>query len=192
MSNKPVRIGDSEREYAVELLQDHFSAGRLEVAEFEQSMDQAFHAKTSQDLSVLFDDLPGATPVPSKRVATTPPANRTKGPTTSLGVVGVMLIVMSLVLVITSRGRLWPIMFVVPIAFGLSTSMRKRSPGQPAQLEPSPVHPTQLTAAERANIRQLIMADKPVAAIKKYRQVTGASLVEAKQFIDQYAKQLGK
>jgi hypothetical protein len=55
---KRVRIGDSERDQAVSLLSDHFVAGRLTQAEFEERSEQATRARYSDELEPLFDELP--------------------------------------------------------------------------------------------------------------------------------------
>ena len=53
-----LRISDAERDRAVSDLSEHFQAGRITLDEFEERSDQALHAKTYADLSVLFHDLP--------------------------------------------------------------------------------------------------------------------------------------
>lgn len=55
---KPYRIGDADRDRAVEQLREHHAAGRLDVTEFDERMGAALAAKTSADLTPLFDDLP--------------------------------------------------------------------------------------------------------------------------------------
>lgn len=52
------RIGDAERQAAVEALSEHFVAGRLDSAEFNQRMDAALQARTAAELAPLFADLP--------------------------------------------------------------------------------------------------------------------------------------
>jgi len=56
---RPVRVGDAERDQAVAMLSDHFVAGRLTQAEFEDRSEQATRARYADDLAPLFDDLPG-------------------------------------------------------------------------------------------------------------------------------------
>lgn len=58
MPSPQQRIGDAERDAAVEQLQAHTSAGRLTEDEFEQRMSAALSAKTQADLDQLFTDLP--------------------------------------------------------------------------------------------------------------------------------------
>ena len=58
----PQRIGDVERDRAVEFLREHMTAGRIDAQEFDQRLDVALTAKTSADLDPLFADLPGPRP----------------------------------------------------------------------------------------------------------------------------------
>lgn len=55
-----VRIGTAEREEAVALLGEHFSAGRLTLDEFDERVTLANLARTRGDLVPLFTDLPTA------------------------------------------------------------------------------------------------------------------------------------
>jgi len=56
--SSPLRIGDAQRDAAVEALRAHFSEGRLSVGEFDERMGKALAAKTADDLRPLFADLP--------------------------------------------------------------------------------------------------------------------------------------
>ncbi|WOP19114.1 DUF1707 domain-containing protein [Raineyella sp. LH-20] len=56
------RIGDAERQAAVDELSEHYVAGRLDEAEFNQRMDTALQARTIADLVPLFTDLPPINP----------------------------------------------------------------------------------------------------------------------------------
>ena len=68
----PQRIGDAERDRAVELLREHHAVGRLTAEEFDERLGTALSARTSLDLDPLFADLPG--PRPGQGLATTSPA----------------------------------------------------------------------------------------------------------------------
>jgi len=59
-----VRIGHAERERAVASLGEHFAAGRLDADEYADRVGTAFAARTEDDLTPLFADLPSARPVP--------------------------------------------------------------------------------------------------------------------------------
>lgn len=58
VARKRVRIGDAERDQAVSLLSEHFVAGRLTQAEFEERSEVVTRARYADDLEPLFDDLP--------------------------------------------------------------------------------------------------------------------------------------
>ena len=64
------RIGDAERDRAVDALQVHMAEGRLDREEFDERLSRALTARTSADLQPLFDDLPE--PRPATLPATTP------------------------------------------------------------------------------------------------------------------------
>lgn len=67
---KPTRIGDAERDAAVESLRDHLVAGRLTQIEFDERMSVALDARFRSELSPLFVDLPsGNEPVLAYRAA---------------------------------------------------------------------------------------------------------------------------
>jgi hypothetical protein len=53
-----LRIGDAERDTAVEQLSEHFVAGRLTQDEFEERSDQATKARYADEVELLFADLP--------------------------------------------------------------------------------------------------------------------------------------
>lgn len=62
MSQPPLRIGDAEREAAVRELGEHYAAGRLDAAEYEERTTAAYAARTADDLAPLFADLPRQEP----------------------------------------------------------------------------------------------------------------------------------
>jgi MYXO-CTERM domain-containing protein len=53
-----IRIGDKEREDAVQRLGAHYEAGRLTAEEHTERIGEALQAKTEADLAALFADLP--------------------------------------------------------------------------------------------------------------------------------------
>lgn len=73
-----IRIGDAERERAVQSLGEHLRAGRIEVGEYDERLTAAFGARTAGDLIPLFTDLPGGSPVPP---STSEPRWRAPDPT---------------------------------------------------------------------------------------------------------------
>ncbi|HEX2130466.1 MAG TPA: DUF1707 domain-containing protein [Actinophytocola sp.] len=79
-----IRVGTAERESAVRLLGEHFSAGRLQVEEYEERVGRALEARTRGDLRPLFADLPAPYPpfmVPPVRQGAPPPVFRPSAPT---------------------------------------------------------------------------------------------------------------
>jgi hypothetical protein len=57
---EPVRIGDAERDEALNTLGEHFAAGRLNREEFDERAEKAMGARFDSELAVLFKDLPKA------------------------------------------------------------------------------------------------------------------------------------
>jgi hypothetical protein len=57
-----MRIGNAEREAAVRVLGEHYAAGRLDAAEYEERTTAAYAARTAADLAPLFNDLPHEQP----------------------------------------------------------------------------------------------------------------------------------
>ncbi|WP_424188323.1 DUF1707 domain-containing protein [Actinokineospora sp. G85] len=57
-----VRVGNLEREDAMRVLGEHFSAGRLQVHEYDERVGHATAATTRSELQVLFADLPAPYP----------------------------------------------------------------------------------------------------------------------------------
>ncbi len=62
-----VRIGDADREFALQALTEHFVAGRLDQEEFEERSGRVWQARTAADLTPLFADLPLLAPRPVPR-----------------------------------------------------------------------------------------------------------------------------
>jgi hypothetical protein len=66
-----IRIGDKEREQAIEALGEHFTAGRLDVDEYGERTARVTTAKTRGELREIFTDLPE--PHPSWETPAAPP-----------------------------------------------------------------------------------------------------------------------
>ncbi|MEJ2854591.1 MULTISPECIES: DUF1707 SHOCT-like domain-containing protein [unclassified Saccharothrix] len=58
MGERDIRIGDAERQRAIELLGEHLSEGRLDVDEYGDRTARVTTAKTRGELLALFGDLP--------------------------------------------------------------------------------------------------------------------------------------
>lgn len=55
-----MRVSDADRAAVADLLGRHYSAGRLNGAEFEERLDRALRATTMADITGLLSDLPDA------------------------------------------------------------------------------------------------------------------------------------
>ncbi|MDE3134124.1 MAG: DUF1707 domain-containing protein [Acidobacteriota bacterium] len=59
-----LRVSDQEREEAAAAIREHYAAGRLDSAEFEERVQAAYGARTQSELSALSADLPALPPKP--------------------------------------------------------------------------------------------------------------------------------
>lgn len=75
-----VRIGDAERQVAVDALNAHREAGRLDPTEFEDRQVAASRARTWAEVVPLFADLPEPHPVGMARGLSAVPAPPPKAP----------------------------------------------------------------------------------------------------------------
>jgi DUF1707 SHOCT-like domain len=66
------RIGNAEREAAQHALDEHLRAGRLDAEEYGERSGQVSVARTVEDLTPLFADLPAPHPTPPAPEATRP------------------------------------------------------------------------------------------------------------------------
>ncbi len=62
-----IRAGDADRDRAVELLNEHFAAGRLTTREREERTAKALTARTLSELEALLADLPLSSPSATTR-----------------------------------------------------------------------------------------------------------------------------
>ncbi|WP_086660910.1 DUF1707 SHOCT-like domain-containing protein [Lentzea kentuckyensis] len=60
--SRDIRIGDTEREQALQVLGEHMSAGRIDVEEYGERSAKITTAKTRGELMALFHDLPDPRP----------------------------------------------------------------------------------------------------------------------------------
>lgn len=90
MGGRNVRIGDADREAAINLLAEHMSAGRLDIAEYDERCAKAAASRVHADLAALFTDLPAPAPAAPAPAA---PAHRFGGlPMAALGALAVVLL----------------------------------------------------------------------------------------------------
>ncbi|WP_342212959.1 DUF1707 domain-containing protein [Nocardia wallacei] len=106
MADSPdIRIGTAEREKAMEQLSQHFAAGRLSVAEFDERSGVIAAAVTRGDLAQVFADLPQ--PVADEPG---PPRPRPGGRPQVRGPAMGLTVIVALVLFFTTGSWLWFLM----------------------------------------------------------------------------------
>ena len=132
----PQRIGDAERDQAVEFLREHLAQGRIDQTEFDERLDVALTARFADDLEPLFSDLPAPKPgrpeispirpVPPSQVAarSEPTVPARNGAMVALGTLAALawpLAIMAMILLPAAGHAFWFI-FLVPLlmsgAFG--------------------------------------------------------------------------
>lgn len=210
VGDENMRIGDSEREAAVSALQDHLAAGRLTPEEFNERMDKAFEARTSHELEALFRDLPGgggqsgmAQPVYPDPYAEMEPTYPSQAPAqwgetpyevqeSSGGkpwYAQWWILLIAIFLAGAGSGRL---AFLVPMVaiwiWVIYPSIAKNRAAR--QVAPSGP-PRPLTYAERDEVIVALHSRGEVAAIKRYRELTGADLYTATMTVRAMNRELG-
>jgi hypothetical protein len=75
-----IRIGDREREDAIEALGEHYAAGRLDLDEYGERTAKVTAARVRADIHALFTDLPEPHPRLSAPSPPPPPAADTAPP----------------------------------------------------------------------------------------------------------------
>jgi hypothetical protein len=116
-----LRIGDAEREAALESLGGHFAEGRLTKDELDERTDAVWSARTRGDLDVLFEDLPARAPGAAARPARRPAGSR-RSP---WPVVPVLTVLLALVLVLELPLLLLAMGLVLWLG---ATTLRRRCP----------------------------------------------------------------
>jgi hypothetical protein len=161
--HEKMRASDADRQEVIQCLRTALDEGRLKMEEYLDRMGQASEAVTYGDLTPLYADLPGTSPIAwQEPVAPVPPP--AAGPPATggghgfaglpaplrvlwsvwAGVVSVNLVIW--VLVCATAGQLiypWPIWVAGPwgavlLAMSLSTSHGRRSQPDPRALPPDP------------------------------------------------------
>lgn len=106
------RASDQQREETAQQLREHFAAGRLSHEELDERVQQAYAARTEQQLRQLLSDLPGlpATPQQQKAELVARRSQLQRRLFQELGG-GVALFVVCVVVWVASgaQGQFWPI-----------------------------------------------------------------------------------
>jgi hypothetical protein len=100
--SRDIRIGDTERQQALQVLGEHMSAGRIDIDEYGERSARITTAKTRGDLMALFYDLPDPRPQFATPMAMFPepsrvPARRWEGAVVPVAGVAVVLMFFFLV-----------------------------------------------------------------------------------------------
>lgn len=207
-----LRIGDGERDAAVEMLQEHHAAGRLDSSEYYTRMERVLQARTQIEVDQMFTDLPEPKPHAPGTLApysAVTPASAsesiydadvdTMGEGTDPWYAQWWMILVAVGLTVVTRGNIG---FVIPMmAIWLwviypslsSTKMRHQQARQRRMNAPyqPPGYAVTLTADQRRRITGQLDAGRNIHAIKLYREFTGAGLKEAKLAIDNWDRQIG-
>jgi Domain of unknown function (DUF1707) len=110
----PVRVGDTERDEALDKLGDHFAAGRLTREELDERTEKAMGARFDSDLEALFRDLPDR----ARNVV----ARRARPQVSSVLPVAAMALVPLLVLAVVASIVLHGAIFIGPVIWLLLLS----------------------------------------------------------------------
>lgn len=133
MGRDEMRAADSDRQAVADKLKKALDEGRLDLAEYDERLQQAYAAKTYGDLEGLLDDIPGTLPVPAKgadpapRTATPRPAVKSEraGQLVKawLGGFGGIFVVGTVIWLVSSIGSghvqyFWPVWILIPMVLG--------------------------------------------------------------------------
>lgn len=198
----PQRIGDAERDFAVEQLQEHHSQGRLDAFEFEERMSKALEARTGPELARLFRDLPGPNPgepaskqpppmMPQPSPYAVAPQQDTRPETPWFAQWWWMLVAVGIT--VFSRGNVG---FIIPMmAIWLFIIWPSISKSRRPAID-DPAQGARLTASLSEWQRQQILGElgqgRKIQAIKLYREYTGAGLKLAKDEVELMGHQIGR
>jgi len=131
-----LRVGDAERYEAASALGEHFATGRLDQAEYDDRVKQAYAARTRGELVGLFTDLPEPAPFralersgfEAGRSARERAAGGRSFPVPPAVVILAVFLVVSLI----ARFPVFPLLFLLWFAWGRqSWSSGRRTRGRP-------------------------------------------------------------
>ena len=103
-ADQHMRVSDAERQAVADRLAEHFSAGRLDQAEFDERVGRAMSAKTRADLNGLFEDLPETGAPAATDQAAGLPRRRHRHP--------VLLVALIVFVAIAAAHVVWPLLWI--------------------------------------------------------------------------------
>src|SRR5574340_620536 len=118
-----IRIGTAEREQALNVLGEHFDAGRLTLAEFDERSAAVAKATTRGELDKVFTDLPATISDAPAKASNAGPAREKEGRDWRDILVGLTPII-ALVLFFTFHSWLW--FLLIPAVWTIFAADRKR------------------------------------------------------------------
>lgn len=198
-----IRIGDAERDSAVERLRTHHAEGRLDLAEFDERMERALSARTKGDLQAIFRDLPDDR-FGAASLARQEPANPYAHlqPTPEIRQVAVnqeegnsqwgfhILIGAVMIFTIATGGRLLPLLIILGVYGAFRAKNRRNRQVERQQQAPQPKAISYQVGDMNSELRALIQANRKIEAIKRYREMTGAGLRDAKEAIEAMEREM--
>jgi uncharacterized protein DUF1707 len=123
-----MRLSDAERQDALDVLEEHVRSGRLDIDEYGSRSAKVTAAKRVSELVPLFDDLPSPRPSALLTGAAAPVAatqdNALANFLTRSAVP--IAIVLAIVVLILSRGRLLIISVALPLVVAALARVRRR------------------------------------------------------------------
>lgn len=133
MNDKPIRLADTDRAEAADVLLAHFEDGRLDALEHEERTSAAWSARFADDLAPLFADLPAPHPssltgvhLPvdwnTRRPPVVVPRSRSAGQL--IGATSVLALLAALLVVVVLTGSWWLIAVAGGIYFCAMKSRR--------------------------------------------------------------------
>ncbi|MFJ7903169.1 DUF1707 domain-containing protein [Streptomyces sp. NPDC096198] len=115
-----LRVGDSERDQAVDALAAHHAAGRIDFATYEDRAAAALNAGHRDELCALFADLPDPRPPYAEKAPTAKTSSAGRAAAWAAGAVW------PLTLVIVLLTGVWQLV-LIPVAFTAVTGVSLRS-----------------------------------------------------------------
>jgi Domain of unknown function (DUF1707) len=129
--NPGLRASDADRDKILGQLSEHYQAGRLTTAEFDERSSKALSARTVGDLAGLMTDLPPApgTQMPATAGPAQPPARQRGLGLPIAGAVLAVLAVVAVIGVLSHSGHHWAggWGFIIPVLIILRITAGRRS-----------------------------------------------------------------